>query len=46
MTLTSDNPHSYFGLMLSVMVSGYRVYLGDIIKKPKKEIKHVLGDFL
>lgn len=32
--------------MLSARVSGYGVYLGDIIEKPKKEIKHILGDFL
>lgn len=46
MTLTSNSPHSYFGLMLSASVSGYRVCLDDIIKKPKKEVKHILGDFL
>lgn len=32
--------------MLSVRVSGYGVYLSDITKKPKKKIKHILGDFL
>lgn len=32
--------------MLSARVSGCGVYLGDNIKKPNKEIKHTLGDFL
>lgn len=46
MTLTSNSPHRYFVLMLSVKVSGFGVYLGDIIEKSKKEIKYILGHFL
>lgn len=41
----SNSPHSYFVLMLSVKVSGFGVYLGEIIEKSKKEIKHILGHF-
>lgn len=32
--------------MLSVKVSGFGVYLGDIIEKSEKEIKYILGHFL